>query len=237
MLRIAICDDNIPICGQLETMLDDIQQSLGERLEVESFFRAEELEDAYQEGKVYDLVFLDIEMPGQSGLELARKIREVWCDYVVQIAYITANRQYMSEMFDTQPVDFLPKPLAYEQVLRAVQVTQRIKPEREAYFEYTSDREIQRILCREMVCLQVQGKFITITLLDGTAVTYRGNLSQAMAQLEPHGFIRINQSEAVNERYVLGYSREHVRLRGDKRLAISQRRQKDVLRQLRGEKI
>ena len=237
MLRIAICDDNMLICGQLETMLDDIQQSLGERLAVESFFRAEELEDAYQEGKAYDLVFLDIEMPGQSGLDLARKIREVWRDYVVQIAYITAKRQYMPEVFDTQPVDFLSKPLVYEQVLRVVQVTQRIMPEREAYFEYMSDREIQRILCREMVCLQVQGKFITITLLDGESVTYRGNLSQAMVQLKPHGFIRINQSEAVNERYVLGYSREQVRLQGDKRLSISQRRQKDVLRQLRGEKI
>ena len=198
MLKIAICDDNVSVCGQLETMLMEMGQGLSERLVIDSYFAAEQLEEAYHDGKVYDLIFLDIEMPGETGLELARKIREEEGDYLVQIAYITAKCQYMPEVFDTQPVDFLPKPLVYEQVLRAVQVTQRIKPEREVYFEYMSDREIQRILCREMICLQVQGKFITITLTDGAAVTYRGNLSQAMVQLKPHGFIHINQSEAVN---------------------------------------
>ena len=236
MLKIAICDDNAPLCGQLETMLEEVQQALGERLEVDNYFAAEQLEAAYRDDQVYDLIFLDIEMPGQSGLELARKIREEWNDYVVQIAYITANSQYMPEMFDTQPVDFLPKPLVYDRVLRAVSVTQKIKSEREAYFAYVSDRETKRVLCSQMLCLQVQGKFITITLLNGETITFRGNLSQAMEQLEPYGFIRINQSEAVNERYVLGFSREQVRLRGDKCLIISQRRQKDALRQLRGEK-
>ncbi len=236
MLRIAICDDNVPLCGQLETMLMDIGQIWGERLVIENYFTTEQLEEAYHEGKTYDLIFLDIEMPGQSGLELARKIREEEEDYLVQIAYITANSQHMPEAFDTQPVDFLVKPLSYAQVLRAVQVTQRIKPEREAYFEYMSDREMQRVLCREILFLQVQGKFITIMRLNGEPITFRGNLTQAMQQLEPNGFIRINQSEAVNERYVLSYNREQVRLRGDIRLAISQRRQKDALRQLRGEK-
>ncbi len=236
MLKIAICDDNVPLCEQLAAMLENIGQELGERLEADGYFAAEQLEEAYHEGKTYDLVFLDIEMPGQTGLVLARKIREEENDYLVQIAYITANSQYMPEAFDTQPVDFLTKPLAYAQVLRAVITTQKIKPQREAVFEFRSEREIQRVPCQEMIYVQVQGKYLIIVTLHGENITFRGNLTQTMQQLEPNGFIRINQSEAVNERYVLGYNCEQVRLRGGTQLTISQRRQKAVLRQLKGER-
>ncbi len=87
-----------------------------------------------------------------------------------------------------------------------------------------------------MIYVQVQGKYLIIVTLHGENITFRGNLTQTMQQLEPNGFIRINQSEAVNERYVLGYNCEQVRLRGGTQLTISQRRQKAVLRQLKGER-
>ena len=236
MLKIAICDDNAALCEQLEAMLLEMQKELNEQLTIATFYDAERLWRAIQEKDYYDLIFLDIELPGENGLTLARKIHEKWVVPFMQIVYVTANSQYMPEAFDAQPVGFLTKPLEYKQVRQAVDTVKKRMPiQHDAIFEYTHNREMHRLPCRQILYLQVRGKYITIATLTGDDLTYRGNLSQAMRQLEPCGFIRINQSQAINSQYVATYNREKVRLRDDTELTISQRCQKDALRQLRGE--
>lgn len=65
-----------------------------------------------------DVLFLDIEMPGMSGLELAESIHT--CGYECEIVFITAYNQYAIEAFSVNALDYLLKPVLMEHITRAV---------------------------------------------------------------------------------------------------------------------
>ncbi|HKJ78345.1 MAG TPA: response regulator, partial [Prolixibacteraceae bacterium] len=62
-----------------------------------------------------DLLFLDINMPGISGLSLAKSINRD-----VKIIFTTAYREYAVDGFDLQAVDYLLKPISFERLLQAI---------------------------------------------------------------------------------------------------------------------
>lgn len=234
MLKIAICDDNVPLCEQLAAMLENIGQELEEHTAVETFYTAERLWKAMQENAAYELIFLDIELPGENGLTVARRIREERDNYDVQIAYISAKTQYMPEAFAVHPIHFLVKPLKREAVRQVVQETLKMRPAVVSYFEYTQQRMHKRIIERQILYLTVMGKKLTLLLTDGESVSCRMSMQDALVQLTD--FVRISQSVAINPRHLLRYNNSHVYLRGEVLFAISPRYQKAALQKLRGTK-
>lgn len=60
MLRIAICDDIVSICSELEDMILEFGQKNNQELTVEVFYRGEELLKYLNDGNSFDLIFLDI---------------------------------------------------------------------------------------------------------------------------------------------------------------------------------
>ena len=237
MLRIAICDDNVSVCRQLKEFLTKMQSTVNEPLVIAKYYSAEQLWKALQEGVVPDLIFLDIEMPGDNGLTLASRIREERDDHDIQIAYISAKDQYMRQAFSVHPIHFLVKPLKEAEVQQVVEETLRLRPEKVKFFQYTQDRQTKRIPQQQILYLIVRGKTLSLLLTSGEAVTCRASMKEAMQQLSSAGFIQINQSEAINPRYLLRYSTSQVYLKGDVVLAISPRYKKAVLQKLRGDTI
>lgn len=235
MLRIAICDDNVSVCRQLKEFLTQMQSTCNEPLVIEEYYSAEQLWKALQEGAVPDLIFLDIEMPGDNGLTLASRIREERDDHDIQIAYISAKDQYMRQAFAVHPLHFLVKPLEEVEVQQVVEETLKLRPEKVKFFQYTQDRQTKRIPQQKLLYLTVQGKVLSLLLTSGEAVTCRSSMKEAMQQLSSAGFVQINQSEAINQRYLLRYSTSRVYLKGDVVLAISPRYKKAVLQKLRGD--
>lgn len=232
MLKIAICDDNVPLCEQLAAMLENIGQELEEHIAVETFYTAERLWKAMQENAAYELIFLDIELPGENGLTVARRIREERDNYDVQIAYISAKTQYMPEAFAVHPIHFLVKPLKREAVRQVVQETLKMRPREMKYFAYTQERLNKRMARQQILYLTVMGKELTLLLTDGDAITCRMSMKDAMKQLTT--FAQISQSVAINPRYVQRYSTSYVYLKGDVVLAISPRYKEAALLKLKG---
>ena len=71
-----------------------------------------------------DVVFLDIEMPGLNGIELARKIAGL--DPKIQIVFVTAYEQYALKAFEVSAVHYLLKPLTQEKINEAVNRVHRV---------------------------------------------------------------------------------------------------------------
>ena len=74
-IKIAVCDDEVEICALLEMMLIDIFRDKGMSCEAESFYTGESLCKEFERRK-YDLIFLDIEMDGKSGIDVGRFLRD-----------------------------------------------------------------------------------------------------------------------------------------------------------------
>ncbi len=116
-IRTIIVDDELPARNELSFLLKNI-----EAVEVVG-----QAEDGIQALKVIkkekpDLIFLDIQMPGKTGLELAGEIKE--CQFSPAIVFITAYDEYALDAFEVNAIDYLLKP--YEES-RLVEVINRIK--------------------------------------------------------------------------------------------------------------
>ena len=109
-IKIVVCDDEVEICALLEMMLIDIFRDKGMSCEVESFYTGESLCKEFERRK-YDLIFLDIEMDGKSGIDVGRFLRDELGNETVQIVYISAKTEYAMELFEFHPMNFLVKPI------------------------------------------------------------------------------------------------------------------------------
>lgn len=114
LYRIAICDDEV---GQIKIISDYLARfSIKTDIEfkIERYTSSNELlKKYYNEKSPFDILFLDMEMPGRNGIETAEEIRRL-PDRNVLISFITSYPEYMQDSFDVQASQYLTKPVSYE---------------------------------------------------------------------------------------------------------------------------
>ncbi len=106
MMKIAICDDEKFACEDIKQKILAYVEETEEHCEIECFFSAAEL---LQTSCSYDLFFLDIQMPEQDGLALAKKIRENESQGI--IIFITALAECVYDAFEVETFDYICKPV------------------------------------------------------------------------------------------------------------------------------
>ena len=109
-MKIAIVDDDIQLYQNLRSCLEEL---LGDFAEITYFSNGESFLEAWQV-KAFDLIILDIFMDGITGMEVARKVRQV--DSEVKIAFSTTSNEFASESYEVNACYYLHKPFGAEQV-------------------------------------------------------------------------------------------------------------------------
>jgi two-component system response regulator LytT len=168
-----------------------------------------------------DLVMLDVQMPGITGFEVARRVIEAGLDS--QVVFVTAFDQYAIEAFDVNAVDYVLKPVEPARLTTAVdRVRRRLSTERTAQ-KPLSGEELDRLLQalserqerREQLAIKVDERFLLVhtdevvhasvedeqirvvtNSLSGTS-NYR-TLDELQARLDPAVFWRVHRSHLVN---------------------------------------
>lgn len=109
VLRIAMVDDNGEDLQLLQGYLARYQEEKRIRMQVISYTSSLDFIEEYGTG--YDVVFLDVEMPGMDGMAAAREIRQR--DEAVGIIFITNMAQYAIRGYEVNAIDFMVKPVGY----------------------------------------------------------------------------------------------------------------------------
>ena len=148
MTRALIADDERLMREQLRSRLAEVWPELEIVAEAKNGIEAVELTEAHHP----DLVFLDIRMPGMTGVEAARKIAQIptaddaegWAG--CEIVFITAYDQYAVEAFEQGVVDYVLKPAERERLTVTVErirkrMAQRDKPDAAPMPTYTPDMQ------------------------------------------------------------------------------------------------
>ena len=112
MNSIAICEDDSFTLEKLEEMARCYIRSKGLHAAIRTFASGEELMQAPGE---YDVVLLDLKLPGIDGVELAKKLGGR-----SRIIFVTAYKEYALDAFDVGAVHYLVKPVAKEQLFLAL---------------------------------------------------------------------------------------------------------------------
>jgi|SRR6185437_2239372 len=215
-LRILVVDDEEPARDELCFLL---QQVGG----VDIVAQAGNGVDALRmiEEHQPDLVMLDVQMPGITGFEVARRALQEGLES--QLVFVTAYDQYAIDAFEVNAVDYLLKPVEQERLATAVdRVRKRLAADRTAQSS-SADEDLDRLMQRlsertgrrEQLAIKVDDRFLLIQTdevvhvsmeneeirvvtnsLSGTS-NYR-TLDELQARLDPAVFWRVHRSHLVN---------------------------------------
>ena len=121
MYRIAVCEDDVRMCQALCDLCHSILSQRDVEHEVAGYPSAQALEQAISSGsETANLLLLDIQMEGMSGMELARALRRAGSR--IGIIFVTGSRDYLLEGYGVQPLQYLLKPVTREALAEAIDV-------------------------------------------------------------------------------------------------------------------
>ncbi len=125
MYCIAICEDNAQMCQTLCDLCGSILSQRGVEYEVTGYPSAQALAEAIFSGsEAANLLLLDIQMEGMSGMDLARALRRAGSR--ISIVFVTVSRDYLLEGYGVQPLQYLLKPVTREALAEAIDVDFRL---------------------------------------------------------------------------------------------------------------
>lgn len=203
MLNIAICDDVRAICHFIENTLIQYTQENKIRAEIEVFYDGTDLYDFICREHGFDLIYLDIEMPSLSGIELSRNIRSVLCDSDTEIVFVSGTTQYDRQLFDVQPLHFIAKPIDPQLVIKDLELARKRCGDLEKTHIFQIGRDTFRIPYNQILYFESRNRKITV-VTETNRFTYYGQLQKIIPSL-PIQFCRIHKSYIINLRRVMEF--------------------------------
>ncbi len=221
MYNIAVCEDDKVQAKQLVDILNryEIAHSIGLMVDVfdsaESMLKASIIK--------YDLIFLDIGLPGLSGIELAKKIREI--SSRVKLIFLTAHEQFWPEGYKVSASRFLVKPLNENCLYYELEsILGEIDEGRQCILA-SKDRVLAKIFIDEILYLEISGRKVLIHTFDDVySSSY--SLSYWEKTLASQYFVKPHSSYLVNLKYVKLVGRSSVTLVTGDEVYVSLRKYK-----------
>lgn len=167
--------------------------------------------------KSVDLIFLDIQMPEVTGIQLAHTLKNP-----SSIIFTTAFRDFAPEAFELDAIDYLLKPISFERFVKSVNKffdrktvgaqSGSDKHDSASDFLYVKvDRKVHKILMSDIVYIESLDEYVKVHLLDTILIT-RENISSLEQKLSKNSFVRIHRSFIVSVKRVTSLSSEGVEL-------------------------
>lgn len=230
MISIAICDDDAVFAEKLADNVKKIAKENQISVDIEVFGDGRDLVDYAEKEKLFDIIFLDIEMKHTNGLEAARRIRKF--DKISLLVYITNYAGYSIEAYSVRPYQFLLKPLdekrfkeIFEELLNEIICD-------DAHFRYSANKQSYKILIRDIIYFESSGRSIYIITKDNQEYKYNGklnNIEEVFLKSQAE-FWRIHQSYLVNRKHVYRIEYTKVEMSNGDILPISEEKRK-IIRQ------
>ena len=201
-MRIVFCDDNRQITDELTRLVAEFFRSIGAP---EPELAVYDSGEAMLAGETRaDIAFLDVEMPGMSGISAGDELKKR--NPYIKIFIVTSYPDYLDEAMRSQVFRFLTKPVDRDRLFRNLRdaVSQISLASRE--FAILTAEGVYTRRAEEIVCVEAAGRKVTVNTTDG-AFTSSETLDHWRSTLTLPCFFATHRSYIVNMRYV--YSIEH----------------------------
>lgn len=228
MMQIVICDDETRILPKLRDEINVILIEKKIEANFRLFDRCETLLTSYEELEA-DVIFLDIDLPGMSGFELARKLTEKESKAI--LVFVTNQDALVYESFSFHPFAFIRKAY-FEQEIAGVldRLITEVKKIPE-YYSFQTGSECTRVTIASMVYFEADGNYVKLVTTK-ECFRIRDTLANLAVQFEAAGFIRIHKGFLVNQSYIAAIRQSEVELQDKTLLPISRTNRELVRAQL-----
>ena len=190
-MRIAVCDDEKHFIAKFKDIMDKLYNSLD--IITDEFSQGDELLRRFRSSP-YDIIFLDIEMPGMDGITLARKLRALSDE--VCIVFLTGHVEYAIQGYEVNALRYLTKPADESKVREVIDYVLSKQANAKQLWLKTSDGDV-KLRLSDVLFIESQNQNIAVNTSDDTYVV-RGNISDYEERLAPEGFFRIHRGYLIS---------------------------------------
>ena len=247
MIRTILIDDEPSSVNVLSLLL---KKNCKEDVQIVATTNSAHLGKTLIEEHKPDLVFLDIEMPGMSGIDLLRSFTEPSFHFV----FVTAFDAYAVEAFRLSAIDYLLKPVEADDIVRVIEKIKKDIRKNENTINVQL-LNLQKILLQnqsasetkigigmankivfinipEILYCEAQGAYTNVHLQNGKKIVASKSIGEFESQLISQKFFRIHHSTLINLNHVKEFQRfdgGYVMMENNAKLEVSQRKRKDFL--------
>lgn len=227
----AICDNDEGATFQIEELIESTYEKHGVEMEIDVYYSGEKLAEAISQGKMYDIIYLDIQMGGLDGLAVGKYIRKMELDSI--IVYISEYIEYIESVFEVEAFEFIRKPVSNEKFMLTLKRALNRLDQKQYFFDCKYKNYWIRIPIKDIVYFESSGRKINIHLKDNKMEIFNGKLDNVEIKLSnsPSLFLRIHKSYLVNLSYIRAISGKKARLINELVLTISDDRKDNVRKQ------
>lgn len=172
---------------------------------------------SFMEKQAVDLIFLDIQMPGITGIEFARTISKK-----TLVIFTTAYAEYALDSYEVDAIDYLIKPIEPERFRKAVEKALAyhdllFKEEKEAietvtseeYFFVKAERRYFKVNFSDILFIEGLKDYVILQLNEQRIIT-RMSLKTVSDLLPKHSFLRVNKSYIINTSHINSFDNNDI---------------------------
>ena len=220
MIKIAFCDDEMEVLHQMNELLDRYQVERNEDITYAAFQSPFELLTEIEKGIRPDILFLDVVMPGQNGMDVAKEIRQY--DTNMKIIFLTSSPEFAVESYTVGAYFYQLKPIWEESFFRLMDsVLSECEKKKKNSLILRSKDGITRIDLQQLEYCEVLGRKLLFYLENGAVLESAGSLDDLAGQLMQYSnFFRPHRSFLVNMEYIQNISSRSIKMVNDAEIPI-----------------
>lgn len=233
-MKITICEDERIYAEAMEAAISRWMSERGVSVTVSTYRSSEDLLNEIEQEIPDDLVFLDIQFPGEmNGMQLAQRIRQR--NEQTVIVFTTNYQEYAIEGYRVNALRYLQKPVADEAVFECLDIAyHQWSLLHDVFLIFESGRSTHKISYRSIRYIESKAHYIEVhTVRSGEVIELRCKLGDFQKRLPEAMFVRCHRSFIVNLLYVQSFSKTEIVLSGQERLPMSVRYREGLLNAFR----
>lgn len=220
MIKIAFCDDDMEVLHQMNELLDRYRVERNEDITYAAFQSPFELLTEIEKGIRPDILFLDVVMLGQNGMDVAKEIRQY--DTNMKIIFLTSSPEFAVESYSVGAYFYQLKPIWEESFFRLMDaVLAECEKKKKNSLILRSKDGITRIDLQQLEYCEVLGRKLLFHLENGAVLESAGSLDDLAGQLMQYSnFFRPHRSFLVNMEYIQNISSRSIKMVNDAEIPI-----------------
>ncbi len=218
-MKIAICDDE---SKYVEETVNKVKTILGEQNINADYDLYYSSTDIYNCGKFYDIAFLDIEMEPYSGIDVAKKLKQV-NPYII-IFIITSYDSYLDDAMDLNVFRYINKPADSRRLKKGLLKALESIDSNIITFFIKNGEASTKVLSDDIVFIETVGRTTRVVTVKGEYIS-ENKMDFWKQKLIASFFYRVHKSYIINMKHITDYKRDTVELLCKHSVPIAYRKQ------------
>lgn len=202
MLKVAFCDDDESVLDEMKGLLNKYREERNQEIVYVVFRSSLDLMAEIERGVRYDVLFLDVIIPGENGMDTAKEIRQY--DNVVKIIFLTSSPEFAVQSYNVNAYFYQLKPIREESFFQLMDsAISECKKEEKDSLILRCKSSIVRIDLSKLEYCEVIGRTLMFHMENGSVLESSGRLDELCEQLAQYrNFFRPHRSFVINMEYI-----------------------------------